>query len=71
MDFNKPIFAEIEGESGAKDFRYYLESHGIEFKETTDNYEFASDLDCYMFECVMTNEQLLSANRDTDALFYQ
>ena len=69
MDFNKPIHAEVEGDDAANEFRDYLISHGIEFKESTDDYKFVGDY--HIFYCVMTEEQMLEANENTSALFYQ
>ena len=69
MDFNKPIHAEAEGDDAANEIRDYLVSHGIEFKEATDDYKFVGDY--HIFDCIMTKEQMIEANENTSALFYQ
>ena len=72
MDFNKPIYAEIEdifGDDDSKKLREYFVEHGIAFKEIIEDYKYVGDL--HIFECSMTDETLLAANRDTGALFYQ
>ena len=69
MDFTKPIYAEVEGNSYAKDFREYLTTHGIKFDEVIDDYKYVGDY--HVFQCIMTKEQMLGANRDTNVLFYQ
>lgn len=70
MDFDKPIYAEIEGDDDSKKLREYFVEHRITFKETTEDYKFIGDI--HVFECnILDKETLQAANRDTDALFYQ
>lgn len=69
MDFDKPIYAEIDDDCEAEKFRTYLTDNGIKFTEEIDNYEFVGDL--YVFSCIMTEDELFKANLETDALFYQ
>lgn len=69
MDFNKPIYAEIEGDNDSKKLREYFVEHGIAFKEIIEDYKYVGDL--HIFECSMIDETLQDANRDTGALFYQ
>ena len=65
MDFNKPVYAEIDGgEDAANKFREYLVNHDIAFNE-------AFEYGVYIFECDMTENEMLDANLETDALFYQ
>ena len=69
MDFNKPIYTEIEGDVNAKKFRKYFVEHGIAFKESIEDYKYVGDL--HVFECDTTDETLRAANRDTGGYFYQ
>ena len=69
MDFNKPIYAEIEGDDDSKKLREYFVEHGIAFKEIIEDYKYVGDL--HIFECSMTDETIQDDNRDTGALFYQ
>lgn len=70
MDFSKPIMAEIIGtDEYVDEFREYLRSNKIVFTEET--YEFYTETDVHNFACQMTDEQLIAANLETNALFYQ
>lgn len=69
MDFAKYIYAEIKGDSNAHKLRDYLISHEIKFDEELSNYKFVDDY--YVFLCIMTKDQMLKANQETGALFYQ
>lgn len=69
MDFTKVIHAEVEGDANANEVRQYFMNHGIKFKEATDDYKFVGDY--HIFDCVMTDDQLQDANKNTVALFYQ
>lgn len=69
MDFDKYIYAEIKGDSNAHELRDYLISHEIKFDEELSNYKF--DDEYYVFRCIMTKDQMLKANQETGALFYQ
>lgn len=69
MDFTKYIYAEIKGDSNANKLRDYLISHEIKFDEELSSYKFVDDY--YVFRCIMTKDQMLKANQETGALFYQ
>lgn len=68
MEFSKPVCTEIEGDADAKKLREYFVENGIAFKEIIEDYKYVGDL--HIFECSMTDEIILAANRKTGALFY-
>ena len=69
MNFDKPIYAEIDNGFEAEKFRTYLTDNEIKFTEEIDNYKFVGDL--HVFSCTMAKEDLIKANSQTDALYYQ
>ena len=69
MDFNKPIYGEVEGVINA-DGKAYIENHGIEYAVQIEDDRYYVD-DFYAFEFPkMTEEQLKEANKHTEVTFY-
>ena len=71
MDFTRPIYAEIWGDTEANKLKGYLSSNGIEFNELPRG--LGSPEDLHVFETIMTYEQLREActNGNCNALYYQ
>lgn len=69
MNFTKYVYAEIEGDSDANKLREYLLHNEIKFDEELSSYKFVDDY--YVFRCIMTKDQMIKANQETGALFYQ
>ena len=71
MDFNKPIYGEVEGTVDGEAAKAYFENHGIEYTEQIEDGRYYVD-DYYVFEFPkMTKEQMEEANKYTEVTFYQ
>lgn len=70
MDFNKPIYGEVEGSIDAAAAKAYFKNHGIEYTEQVEDGYYAGSFYAFKFPA-MTEEQLKNANKYTEVTFYQ
>lgn len=78
MDFNKPIYGEVEGIINANVAKAYFKRHRIEYTEeveewyhrTLEDGRYAGSFYVFKFPEV-TEEQLKEANKHTGVVFYQ
>lgn len=79
MDFNKPIYGEVEGIIDANVAKaYFKKKHRIEYIEEIDEWRhriledgrYAGSFYVFKFPEI-TEEQLKEANKHTDVVFYQ
>lgn len=70
MDFNKPIYGEVEGFIDASAAKEYFKSHGIKYTEQVEDGYYVGSFYVFKFPS-MTEEQLEMANKHTEVTFYQ
>lgn len=70
MDFNKPIYGEVEGFTDASAAKEYFKSHGIEYTEQVEDGYYVGSFYVFKFPA-MTEEQLKMATKHTEVTFYQ
>lgn len=70
MDFNKPIYGEVEGFIDAAAAKAYFKNHGIEYTEQVEDSYYAGSFYVFKFPA-MTEEQLKNATEYTEVTFYQ
>lgn len=70
MDFNKPIYGEVEGFIDVAAAKAYFKNHGIEYTEQEEDGYYAGSFYVFKFPA-MTEEQLKDATEHTEVTFYQ
>lgn len=70
MDFNKPIYGEVEGFIDASSAKAYFKSHGIEYIEQVEDGYYVGSFYVFKFPA-MTEEQFEMATEYTEVTFYQ
>lgn len=70
MDFNKPIYGEVEGSVSADVAKEYFKNNGIAYIEQVEDGYYVGSFHIFTFP-EMTQEQLNKANKYTDVVFYQ
>ena len=70
MDFNKPIYGEVDGFIYAYAAKKYFKNHGIEYTEQVEDGYYVGSFYVFKFPS-MTEEQLEMATKHTEVAFYQ
>lgn len=70
IDFNKPIYGEVEGFIDAAAAKAYFKNHGIEYTEQVEDGYYVGSFYVFKFP-TMTEEQLERATKNTEVTFYQ
>ena len=70
MDFNKPIYGEVEGFIYASAAKTYFKSNGIKYTEQVEDGYYVGSFYVFKFPA-MTKEQLEMATKYTEVRFYQ
>lgn len=70
MDFNNPIYGEVEGFIDASAAKEYFKSNGIKYTEQVEDGYYVGSFYVFKFPA-MTEEQLEMATEYTEVMFYQ
>lgn len=70
MDFNNPIYGEVDGFIYASAAKAYFKSHGIKYTEQVEDGYYVGSFYVFKFP-TMAKEQLEKATEYTEVKFYQ